>query len=223
MDPKQVAAEQALKFVRGVRVLGLGTGKTAEYFIQALAGRYQARPWSDFVTIPTSVRTEQLARRLGLPLSTLEAHPQIDLTVDGADEVDPQLNLIKGLGGALTREKIVATASRQFIVIVDDSKLVERFRGPLPVEVLPFGWKRVQKELIKLGAEPKLRELQGKPFVTDEGNYVLDCQFRDGIEDPPALDRTLNDIPGLVEHGLFLEMADRVIVGSASGVQILEH
>jgi len=177
------------------------------------------------VGIPTSVRTERLARKLGLPLVTLEEHPEVDLTIDGADEVDPQLNLIKGLGGALTREKVVASASREVLIVVDHSKRVERLgtRAPIPVEVLRFGWKPVARKIEKLGAKPQLRLTDEKPFITDEGNYILDCRFPEGIADPYELDRALNGIAGVVEHGLFLGLADLVIVASPSGVEVFKR
>jgi ribose 5-phosphate isomerase A len=179
------------------------------------------------VGVPTSLRTERFARARGLPLTTLEEPLDIDLTVDGADEVDPQLNALKGGGGAHTREKIVASASREYWLIVDESKLVEHLgeKHPVPVEVLPFGWKLVQRELEKLGAEPALRRLPDeKPFLTDDGHYVLDARFPGGLQDPDAIARAIKALPGVIEHGLFLSMADRVIVASQkTGVRVLER
>lgn len=226
MDLKLLAAERAVEYLRGrkdVKVLGLGTGSTAERAIELIAELQRSGELSGFVGIPTSVRTERLARRLGLPLTTLEDHPEVDLTIDGADEVDPGLNLIKGLGGALTREKVVASASRELLIVADYTKRVERLgtRAPLPVEVLRFGWKTVVHKLEKLGAKPQLRLADERPFISDEGNYILDCHFPEGIADPYELDRALNGIAGVVEHGLFLGMADRVVVASPSGVEVL--
>jgi len=226
-DLKQLAAQRALEFLRAqeVKVLGLGTGTTAELVIRGIASLCSSGELGEFVAVPTSDRTAELAQSLGIPLTTLEEHPEVDLTVDGADEVDPKLNLVKGLGGALTREKIVASASERYIIVVDESKRVERLgtRAPLPVEVLRFGWKLAERKLMGLGCEPKLRIQDGEPFTTDEGNYILDCRFPEGIEDPYELSRNLSGIPGLVEHGLFLDMADIVVVGTKEGVQILRR
>jgi len=227
MDLKRWAAERAVEYLKGrqgVKVLGLGTGSTAERVIKLIAELRRSGGF-EFVGIPTSVRTERLARKLGLLLATLEEHPEVDLTIDGADEVDPQLNLIKGLGGALTREKVVASASREVLIVVDHSKRVERLgtRAPLPVEVLRFGWKPVAHKIEKLGAKPQLRLTDEKPFVTDEGNYILDCRFPEGIADPYGLDSALNGIAGVVEHGLFLGLADLVIVASPSGVEVFKR
>jgi len=176
------------------------------------------------LAVATSLQTEKLAKEEGIPLTTLEEHPVIDLTIDGADEVDPKLNLIKGLGGALLREKIVAKASKQEIIVVDDSKLVKTLgtKAPLPVEVLPFAWKPLEKELEKLGCKPRLRVKDGERFLTDQGNYIFDCYFS-SIKDPYALEQKLNNIPGVIEHGLFLDLADMVIVASSSGVKILQR
>jgi ribose 5-phosphate isomerase A len=227
MDLKRLAAEGALELLKGraLRVLGLGTGSTAELVIEGIASLYSSGELEGTLAVPTSERTAKLAQSLGIPLTTLEEHPEVDLTIDGADEVDPKLNLIKGLGGALTREKIIASASKEYIIVVDESKRVKRLgtRAPLPVEVLRFGWKLVERELTKLGCEPKLRTIAGEPFITDEGNYILDCRFPNGIRDPYTLSRALSEIPGLVEHGLFLDLADRVIIASTSGVEVLER
>ena len=171
--------------------------------------------------VPTSLRTEQLARALGIPLIDLDETTSLDVAVDGADEIDPNLELIKGLGGAFLREKIVAAASRCFIVIADDSKLVPRLgeRSPVPVEVLDFGWKATRDCIVALGCDPVLRTPEGSaPFRTDQGNYVLDCRF-ESIDDAPRLARELEDVPGVLGHGLFLAMADEVIVGTPTGAQ----
>jgi ribose 5-phosphate isomerase A len=159
-----------------------------------------------------------------VPLSTLDAHPVLDLNLDGADEVDPNLDLIKGLGGALLWEKIVATASRQVVILVDDSKLVSRLgtKAPLPVEVVPFGWKTHLAFVASLGGMPTLRtEPDGRPFVTDEGNYILHCRFEGGIADPKELEARLLARAGVVGTGLFIGIAHQLIVGKADGVEVL--
>ena len=210
-----------------VRVLGLGTGSTAERFLERVAQLYKEGRLPGLIGVPTSLRTGRFARTRGLLLAALEEHLDVDLTVDGADEVDAQLNALKGGGGAHTREKIVASASREYWLIVDESKLVKRLseKCPVPVEVLPFGWKFVQRELKKLGAEPILRRLPNeKPFLTDNGHYVLDARFPGGLQDPGAIAQAIKALPGVVEHGLFLGMANRVIVaGQQTGVRVLER
>ena len=221
---KRLAAERAAEFLGGVRVLGLGTGSTAAHFVEVVGERMAAGDLDDLVAIPTSIETERQAAGLGIPLVDLESHPRLDLTVDGADEVDPDLNLIKGLGGALTREKIVAAASRELIIVVDDSKLVGVLGKSvaLPVEVLPFGWHASAQRLEELGAASARRVAGEDPFETDQGNFILDCRFAKQIDDPAAVARAIDAIPGVVAHGLFLGMADRVIVAGEGGVKILE-
>jgi len=204
--------------VSGQRV-GLGTGSTTKFFIEALAARLRAREIGEIVGVPTSRRTEELARALGIPLATLDEIARLDVYVDGADEVDPGLDLIKGLGGALVREKIVAAASRHFIVIADQGKLVSRLgeRSPVPVEILDFGWRSTRDLLARLGCDPVLRVGDGAvPFRSDQGNTILDCRFS-SIDDAAALARDLDAIPGVVGHGLFLGMADEAIVGTPTG------
>jgi ribose 5-phosphate isomerase A len=165
------------------------------------------------VGIPTSVRTQELAASVGIPLTTLDQCQQIDVAIDGADEFDPQLQLIKGGGGALLREKIIASASRQFVIITDSSKQVPVLGAfPLPVEVIPFAEALVAKKIAAMGAQVNLRQCEGKPFITDEGHHILDCRFGK-IPDPPALARKLSDTPGVVEHGLFINMASVVLMG----------
>lgn len=221
---KRIAAEKAVEYIQSGQVIGLGTGSTVNYAIAKIGKLIREGALKDILAIPTSKQTEKLAKEEGIPLTTLEEHPVIDLTIDGADEVDPLLNLIKGLGGALLREKIVAKASKQEIIVVDDSKLVEALgtKAPLPVEVLPFAWKLLEKELAKLDCKPMLRLKDGERFLTDQGNYIFDCYFS-SIKDPYALEQKLNDIPGAIEHGLFLDLADMVIVASAAGVKILKR
>jgi len=221
---KRAASYRAADLVRDGMVVGLGSGSTARYAILRVADRLRRNELRDVVAIPTSEETARLARRGGIPLSTLDDYAHLDLTIDGADEVDPQLNVIKGLGGCLLREKIVAFATAKEIIVVDHSKLVQTLgtRGPLPVEVIRFGWRHTRTALAKTGAQAVLRETGGEPYVTDEGNYIIDCTY-EGIESPRALTAALNAIPGVVENGLFLGVVDMVVVGSPSGVTILER
>jgi ribose 5-phosphate isomerase A len=213
---KAQAAAQATVHVESGMVVGLGTGTTAAFAVRAIAERLRAGEITDIVGIPTSARTRDLAIELGIPLTTLDERQHVDLTIDGADEVDPQGSLIKGGGGALLWEKIVAAATERYIIIVDESKLVERLgeRCPVPVEVMAFGW-RTHLETIKgLGAAPTLRvQDDGTPFQTDGAHYILDCRFPNGIADPQWVEQTLTMRPGIVETGLFLGMSPEVIVG----------
>lgn len=220
---KKTAGQAAAQRVRSGQHLGLGSGSTVRFFLEALQHRIEAGELEAIAGVPTSMQTETLARRLGLPLGTLDAHPQLDLTVDGADEVDPQLNLIKGLGGALLREKIVAASSRRLLVIVDEAKQVQQLgqHVPLPVEVLPFGWRATQRALQALGGRTTLRLQQEKPFMTDQQNFILDTHFGE-IADPEALAAALEAIPGVLGHGLFLGMAHEVIVGTSQGARVLK-
>jgi len=207
---KQAAARAAAELVEPGSIVGLGSGSTATYAIRFLGQR--VRESLRIVGIPTSQKTKQLAEQLGIPLSTLDEHPQIDIDIDGADEIDPQLNLIKGGGGALLREKIIASASRRFIVVGDSSKQVAHLgKFPLPVEVIPFAQSLISKRIAGLGAQVSLRGA-GNPYVTDEGHHILDCKFGE-IADPPALAEKLRGIPGVVEHGLFIGMAELALVG----------
>jgi len=216
---KEAAARASLNFVKNGQIVGLGTGSTAAHFIKLLGE--EVRKGLRIRGIPTSVRSRELAESLRIPLMTLDECQEIDVTVDGADEVDPQLRLIKGGGGALLREKIVASATKQMVVVADATKQVERLgRFPLPVEVIRFAQALVAKRIAALGAEVKLRTgPDGKPFVTDENNHILDCQFGE-IRDPDALGRQLSDMPGIVEHGLFIGMASVALL--AKGSEIIE-
>jgi ribose 5-phosphate isomerase A len=223
---KRRAAAAAVAEVEAGMVLGLGSGSTAELALAALAARV-AREGLRVVGIPTSRRTAALARRLGLRLSSFAAHRRIDLTIDGADQVElGTLDLVKGLGGALLREKIVAAASRRVLVVVDSGKLVDRLGGrtPLPVEVVAFGWQATLERLAGTGAEPELRLApRGKPFRTDGGNHVADCRFA-GDLDAAELERRLAGVVGVVETGLFVGLASRVIVGATDGgVRVLDR
>lgn len=223
---KRAAAAEALKRVRSGMVLGLGTGSTTAHFLDLLAARIEEGALEGVAGVPTSERTASAARSLGIPVTTLDRAAELDLAVDGADEVDPGLDLIKGLGGALLREKIVAQAARRLVIVVDDSKLVERLgeRAPLPVEVIPFGWQRQRDFARGLGADAELRsDGPEEPYVTDNGNYVLDCRFPGGIDDPVGLDRALRARAGVVETGLFLEMAAEVVVGRSEGVRSIRR
>ena len=217
-DLKKMAGEEAARRVESGQRLGLGTGSTASLFLEALAVRLRTGELHDVVGVPTSLRTEEQARRLGFPLTTLDDTPELDLAVDGTDEVDPRLDLIKGLGGALLREKIVAAASRRFVVVADEGKLVTRLgeRSPVPVEILDFGATVTRRRITALGAEAVLRLSGGQPYRTDQGNYILDCRF-ESIDDPLSLSRALDSIPGVLDHGMFLGMADEVIVGTPTG------
>jgi ribose 5-phosphate isomerase A len=214
---KEAAARASVRFVNDGDVVGLGTGSTAAYVVRFLGERVQAG--LKIVGIPTSVRTKELAASLGIPLTTLDECQQIDVAIDGADEFDPKLQLTKGGGGALLREKIIASASRQFVVIADSSKQVAALGAfPLPVEVIPFAEALVAKRIAALGAKVNVRETaEGKPFITDEGHHILDCRFG-RIPDPPTLARKLSDTPGIVEHGLFINMADVVLMGKGNEV-----
>jgi len=215
-NPKREAAEQAVERVVSGTVVGLGTGSTAAFAVEAIGRRLAEGSLRDIVGIPTSEATRELAEQCGIPLTTLNDHPAVDLTIDGADEVDPDGNLIKGGGGALLWEKIVAAATRDYVIIVDASKMVARLgKGfPLPVEVMPFGWRTHVAAIRDLGAEPLLRaQADGTPFTTDGGHYILDCRFPNGIVDAAAVEQTLTMRPGVVETGLFLGMRPTVIVG----------
>jgi len=216
---KKVAAQAAIDLVTDGMVLGLGTGSTAVFAVQILGAR--VRDGLQIKGVPTSEATEKLARSVGIPIVTLAEFPRLDLDIDGADEVEPGLSLIKGGGGALLREKIVAYASRRVVIIVDEKKLVDKLgRYHLPIEVIPFACGSIQKTLSEMGAKSAVRERDGRVFHTDENNLILDCDFG-LIADPAALAQQLSLIPGVVEHGLFVDMVERVIVGSNGTVRTL--
>ncbi len=220
---KQRAAAHALTYVRDHMRIGLGTGSTAAHFITLLGRALREGTLHDIVGVPTSERTAAHARSEGIPLATLDDVYHLDLAVDGADEVDPRLNLIKGRGHALVREKIVAIHAEQFIVIVDQRKRVQKLgeRGPLPVEILPFGAGAHARWLESLGCRVKwVRDDHGRLLRSDNGNFLVWCYFEDGIPHPDELDHTLNERPGIVGHGLFLNMADIVIIGTPEGVEV---
>lgn len=209
---KQAAARAAVQLVQSGNIVGLGSGSTSAFAVRFLADR--VRDGLKILGIPTSRQTQQLAEQLGIPLTTLDEHPVIDIDIDGADEIDPQLNLIKGGGGAFLREKVIASVSRCFVVIADSAKQVSRLgKFPLPVEVIPFAENLIKSRIESMGAHVALRQYAyGNPYVTDEGHHILDCTFGE-IADPVALAGSLRSIPGVVEHGLFIGMAESALVG----------
>jgi len=225
---KREAAAAALEYVRPGMRLGLGTGSTAAHFVELLAER--VRGGLNVIGVPTSETTKEQAARLGVPLATLDEQPELDLTIDGADELDRELNLIKGGGGALLREKIVASASREMIVIADESKLVNRLgRFPLPIEVVDFGLAATERAVAAAlrgagySATLKLRlKADGHVFVTDQGHHILDAGLG-AIPDAPLLARRLAELPGVVEHGLFIGLARRAILAGQNGVRVIER
>lgn len=226
-EQKRAAAAAAVDLVRDGQKLGLGTGSTANHFIDLLGARVK-REKLDIRAVPTSRESHARATAAGIPLTTLEETPYLDLTVDGTDEFDPGFNLIKGGGGALLLEKIVASSSRYMFVIADESKKVETLgRFPLPIEVVPFGFKatawKIERALDLLGLRAKLtvRVRNGKPFRTDAGHIIIDAAIG-RIGDPPALARLLKGIPGVVDHGLFINLCGRVLLGTSDGVKTLD-
>ena len=216
---KRLAAERSLQFVQDGMCLGLGSGSTAAVMLELLGQR--VRDGLQICGVPTSTSSDRLARQAGIPLIGFDKVTALDLTIDGADEADQGLNLIKGGGGALLREKIVASLSRHIVIIVDSQKQVDRLgKFPLPVEVVQFAWQPVARHLADLGAEVVLRlDPAGQPYETDEGNYILDCNFG-RIDDPPTLNRVLDAMPGVMEHGLFVNLAHTLIVGHEDHVTV---
>jgi ribose 5-phosphate isomerase A len=214
-DAKRAAARRAVDLVRSGMVLGLGSGSTAAYAIDEIGRRLRDGALHDLAGIATSVASEARARSLDIPLTTLDRRPRIDLTIDGADEVDPTRRLIKGAGGALLREKIVATASARLVIVIDPSKRVARLgtRYPVPVEVVEFGWTTHLDPLRALGGEPVLRMAGDAPYRTDGGHLILDVRFADGIDEPERLEREMRRRAGIVETGLFLEFDPEIVDG----------
>lgn len=222
---KRAAAARAAGLVKDGMVLGLGSGSTVAHFLLELSRRIGQQSLS-ISGVATSKATEERARSLGIPLTTLDEQPELDLDIDGADEVDASLNLIKGGGGAHVREKIVAKASKSLIIIVDETKLSKRLgeRSPVPVEVIPLAAKIVSAEISEMGGRPSVRREKGgqRAYVTDNGNFILDCDFGP-IEDPALLEATLKSMTGVVDSGIFSGMTDQVIVGSQDGSRILRR
>jgi ribose 5-phosphate isomerase A len=219
---KRLAAEKAVENIEDGMIVGLGSGSTAEYAIKKLG--QLVRTGLQVKGIPSSLHTQRLAAAEKIPLTTFEECPEIDMTIDGADEVDSNLNLIKGGGGALTREKMIAFNSKKVIIVIDDSKIVKALGidFPLPVEVTRFGWTSAKRIIEKFDCVVELRKVMGsEPFITDNGNYVLDCEF-DKINDPVQMEQDINMIPGVVENGLFIGLVDEVIVGGKQGIMTLE-
>ncbi len=219
---KQQAGEYAADLVESGMVIGLGTGSTAIFATRRIAQRLRSGDLRDIAAVPTSLATEAAAIELGIPLTTLAERPRVDITIDGADEVDPDFNLIKGGGGAHLREKIVAQATERLVIVVDESKLSQQLGAnwPVPVEVIPFNWESQAEYLRRLGGAPALRMAGGEPFHSDQGNIILDCDFGP-IAEPAALDARLNARAGIVEHGLFIGMARDVVVSGAGGLRHL--
>jgi len=215
---KQAAARASLKYVGDGQIVGLGTGSTANFAIRMLGDR--VRKGMKIRGIPSSIASRDLASQVGIPLITFDDAQQIDVTIDGADEFDPSLNLIKGGGGAMLREKVVAFASKQLVIVTDSSKQVPVLgKFPLPVEVITFAERLIAKRISDLGAQVVQRHgKDGKPYVTDEGHHILDCHFGN-IPDPPALGRTLSDMPGIVEHGLFVGLTSVVLMAKSGSVE----
>ena len=228
---KLAVAQAAVDQIQDGMILGLGSGSTAALMIEALAHKIKSREIKDIVGVTTSFQGEVLASELGIPLKSLSSVSEIDLAIDGADEVDPKFQLIKGGGACHVQEKLVAALARKFIVVVDSTKLVKKLNldFKLPVEVLPSAWKQVQKTLINLGGEGSLRMAQKKagPIVTDQGNLILDFKFSNGIDEPELLESQINNIPGVLENGLFVNLTDEVLVGKVEnelvGVESLKR
>ncbi|VVB03726.1 unnamed protein product [Arabis nemorensis] len=228
-DLKRIAAYKAVEFVQSGMVLGLGTGSTAKHAVDRIGELLRQGKLENIVGIPTSKKTQEQALSLGIPLSDLDSHPVIDLSIDGADEVDPDLNLVKGRGGSLLREKMIEGASKKFVVIVDESKMVKHIGGSrlaLPVEIVPFCWRFTAEKLRGLlegyGCEANLRlGEKGKPFVTDNGNYIVDLvNVEKDMGDLGLVSDAILRLPGVVEHGMFLDMASTVIIAGELGVKI---
>ena len=219
---KKMAAEKAVEHVDDGMVIGLGTGSTVKYAIKKLGERVNTG--LKIEGIPTSLRTKKLATECKIPLVDLNDYTEIDLTIDGADEVDSFLNLIKGGGGALTREKIIAYHSKKEIIVVDETKVVKKLGidFPVPVEVTKFGWNATKKSLEELGCTTELRTIMDEVYITDNSNYILDCDFGK-INEPEVLEKEINSIPGVIENGLFIDLVDEVIVGSKQGIITLEE
>ncbi|KAL8531799.1 hypothetical protein ACS0TY_008409 [Phlomoides rotata] len=225
-DLKRIAAYKAVEHVKSGMVIGLGTGSTAKHAVDRIAELLRQGKLKDITGIATSVKTHEQAVSLGIPLSDLDSHPIVDLAIDGADEVDPDLNLVKGRGGSLLREKMVESVSEKFIVVVDESKLMPYIGGSglaMPVEVIPFCWKHSLDRLVALfGCTGKLRRCAdgGKAYVSDNGNYIIDLYFERDIGDLNEASDAILRLPGIVEHGMFIGLATSVIVAGVNGVTV---
>lgn len=221
---KRLAAMKSLEVVGDGMRIGLGTGSTVAHLLSFLAEKLNTGLLHDVMGVPTSLWTADRARQLGIPLTSLSEHPELDVTIDGADEIDPDLNLIKGLGGALLREKMVAQASKRLVIIADDEKVVDRLgtRSPLPVEVIQFGWQIHLGFFKELGGRPVVRTADGgNPLVTDNGNYIIDLHFEGGMDDPIEIDHRLHARAGIVETGLFIGMTRAAIIGHRNSVEVM--
>ncbi|PEC22126.1 ribose 5-phosphate isomerase A [Bacillus cereus] len=221
MNLKQLAGEYAADYVKDGMKVGLGTGSTVYWTIQKLGQR--VKQGLSFQAVPTSKETETLAQQLNIPLISLNDVQSLDLTIDGADEIDSNLQLIKGGGGALLREKIVASSSKELIIIADESKLATRLGAfPLPIEIIPFSWKQTENKIQSLGCQTTLRLKNNETFITDNNNMIIDCVFPNHISNPANLHEQLKMIPGVVETGLFIDMTSKAIIGTENGIKELK-
>lgn len=223
MDLKEMAAREAVKYVEDGMVVGLGSGSTANKAIQ-LIGQKVKDEGIEITGVPTSMASDLLGRAVGIRIGELDDFPQVDLTIDGADEFDRRLNLVKGLGGALVREKIVASSSLVELIVVDESKEVDYLcqKAPLPVEILRYSHGSTMRKLAALGCVPELRMADDQPYLSDNGNFIAHCRF-ERIDDPGAMEATIGLIPGVVDSGLFVGLASKIIVASEKGIRILER
>ncbi|DBA67664.1 TPA: hypothetical protein ACH3X2_001257 [Trebouxia sp. C0005] len=226
---KKQAAHRAVEYAKSGMVLGLGTGSTTAFAIDRIGELMKNGELKDIIGVPTSIKSYEQASALGIPLATLDEKPEIDLAIDGADEVDPKLNVVKGRGGALLREKLVEQASKKFVCIVDESKLVEGLGGSkdaMPVEIVQFCYKynlgRLQDLPELAGSEAKLRMNGDKPYITDNQNYIVDLYFQEPLKDPYAAAEAISKLTGIVDHGLFLNMVDVVVIAGKDGVRLQE-
>jgi ribose 5-phosphate isomerase A len=219
-EMKRLAAEKACDYIEDGMIIGLGTGSTVDYALRKIGK--MVNEGIKIKGIPTSFRTKKIAIEEKIPLTSLDDNPEIDLTIDGADEVDSELRLIKGGGGALTREKMIAYYSKKVIIIIDETKVVKMLGidFSLPVEVVKFGWTLTKNKLKEFNCNVELRKIMNNPYITDNSNYIIDCEF-DRIKDPEQLEIDINNIPGVVENGLFIGLADEIIVGSTQGIKTL--
>jgi ribose 5-phosphate isomerase A len=217
-----MAAREAVKYIEDGMVVGLGSGSTASVAIKLIGDKIKEEG-IEIVGVPTSKTSDLLGRAVGIKIVDLDDHPTVDITIDGADEIDPHLNLVKGLGGALVREKIVAAASVVELIVADESKLVDHIcqKAPLPVEIVKYSFMTTMRRLGTLGCSPVLRMKADAPFVTDNGNFIADCRF-EKIDDPRSMEATINNLPGVVDNGLFVGMASKALVGAKDGVRIIE-